>query len=171
MGSNERKVLVNSFVLSNFNDCPLVWFVSASTSLRKIEKVHKRALRFQLNHYVSSYEQLLQKSIKASINLRNHRVRCTEVFKTMIDLNLTYLKEFFESSVSNKRSVKQNCKMNLVTPKTNQVRYGTKSLRRFAPKIWNSLPVSIKSFEKLESFKKLIQVWDGTSCKCYICSK
>ena len=89
----------------------------------------------------------------------------------MIDLNPTYLKEIFELSVSNKRPVRQTYKMNLVTPKTNQVRYGTKSLRRLAPKIWNSLPVSIKSSESLESLKKLIQVCDGTSCNCYICSK
>ena len=108
LGSNERKVLINSFVLSNFNYCPLVWSISRSTSLRKIENLHKRALRFLLNDYVSSYEQLLQKSSKASINLRNHRVLCTEVFKTMIDLNPTYMKEVFESSVSDKRPVRQN---------------------------------------------------------------
>ena len=170
LGSNERKVLVNSFVLSNFNCCPLAWFVSSSTSLRKIENMHKRALRFLLNDYVSSYEQLLQKSSKASLNLINYRVLCTEVFKTMIDLNSTYIKEISESSVSNKRPV-QNYKMNLVTPKANQVRYGTKSLRSLAQKIWNSLPVSTKTSGNLESFKKLIQVWDGTSCKCCICSK
>ena len=87
LASNERKVLVNSFVLSNLNYCPLVWFVSSSTSLRKIENLHKRALRFLLNNYVSSYEQLLQKFNKASVNLINHRVLCTEVFKSMIDLN------------------------------------------------------------------------------------
>ena len=81
------------------------------------------------------------------------------------------MKEIFERSVSNKKPVRQNCKMNLVTPKTNQVRYGTKGLRSLAPKIRNSLPASIKSSENLESFKKLIQVWDGTSFKCYICSK
>ena len=55
--------------------------------------------------------------------------------------------------------------MNLVTPKTNQFRYGFISLSRLAPKIWNSLPVSIKSSENLESFKRLIQIWDGISCK------
>ena len=31
LGSHERNVLVNSFVLSNFNYCPLVWFVSSPT--------------------------------------------------------------------------------------------------------------------------------------------
>ena len=164
-------MLVNSFVLFNFNYCPLVWFVSSSTSLRKIENLHNRALRFLLNDYVSSYEQLWQKYSKASINLRNQRALCTEVFKTMIDLNPTYMKEISERSVSKKRSDRQNYKMDLVTSKTNQVRYGTKSLRSLVPKIWNSLPGSIKSSENLESFKKLNKVWDGTSCKCYICSK
>ena len=72
LGSNKRKVLVNTFILFNFHYCPRVWFVSSSTSLRKIENLHKRALRFLLNNYVSSYEQLLQKSSKASMNLRNH---------------------------------------------------------------------------------------------------
>ena len=71
------------------------------------------------------------------------------------------MKEIYEHSVSNKKPVRQNYKINLATPKKNKVRYGTKSLRSLAPKIWNSLSVSIKSSE----------VWDVTSCKCYICSK
>ena len=137
LGSDERKVLVNSFVLSNFNYCPLVWFVSTSTSLRRIEILHKRALRFLLNDYVSSCEQLLQKSSKASINLRNHRVLWNDIFKTIIDLNPSDIKEIFERSVSNKRPVRNNYKMNLVTRKTNQVRHGTKSLRSLAPEMWN----------------------------------
>ena len=29
---DEKKVLVNSFVLSNFNYCPLVWFISSTKS-------------------------------------------------------------------------------------------------------------------------------------------
>ena len=89
----------------------------------------------------------------------------------MIDLNPSDMKEIFERSVSNKRPVRNNYKMNLVTPKTNQVRHGTNSLRSLAAKMWNSLPASIKSSENLEFFKNLTQVWDDTSCKCYICSK
>ena len=44
LGSNERKVLVKSFVLSHFNYCPLVWFVSSSTSLRKIANLDSRTM-------------------------------------------------------------------------------------------------------------------------------
>ena len=140
------------------------WFLVPPHS-EKIVNLNKRALRFLLNDYVRSFEQLLQKSSKTSINLRNHRVLCTEVFKTMIDLNPTYMKEIFERSVSNKIPVRQNCKMNLVTPKTNQVRYRTKSFRSLAPKSQNLLLVSIKSSGNLESFKQFIQFCDGTSCK------
>ena len=146
LGSNERQVLVNSFVLSNFNYCPLVWLVSSSTSLRKIENLHKKALRSLLNNYASSYKQLWQKFSKAFLNLRNHRAFSTAFFKAMIG------NEIFERSLSNKKPIKQNYKRNVVTPKTNQVREGPISLKSLALKIWNSLSASIKSSENFGTF-------------------
>ena len=70
LGLKEKDVLVNSFTYSNFNYCPLVWMLSRKKSLDKIGSLHKRALRFLLNDYVSSYEQLLEKSGKCSMNIR-----------------------------------------------------------------------------------------------------
>ena len=49
LGFEERKVLINSFILSNFNYCPLVWSISSAKSLNKVENLHKRALRFLHN--------------------------------------------------------------------------------------------------------------------------
>ena len=46
LGFEEKRVLVQSFVFSNFNYRPLVWFFSSSKSVEKIEKMQKRALRF-----------------------------------------------------------------------------------------------------------------------------
>ena len=69
----EKKVLVNSFIYLNFNYCPLVWMLSHKKSLDKFESLHKPALRFLLNDYVSSYEQLLEKSGKCNMNI--HRLR------------------------------------------------------------------------------------------------
>ena len=54
LGLKEKEVLVNSFIYSNFNYCPLVWMLSHKKSLDKIESLHKRALRFLQNDYVSS---------------------------------------------------------------------------------------------------------------------
>ena len=46
LGFQEKKVLINSFSLSNFNYCPLVWSISSAKSLNKVENLQKRALRF-----------------------------------------------------------------------------------------------------------------------------
>ena len=61
LGFQERKALVNSFVLSNFNYCSLAWMLTSSKSLTKIENLHKRPLRFMLGHYSSSYEKNMGK--------------------------------------------------------------------------------------------------------------
>ena len=49
LGLKERAVLVNSFIYSNFDYCPLVWMFSHKKSLNKIESLHKQGLRFLLN--------------------------------------------------------------------------------------------------------------------------
>ena len=41
LGLKEKEVLVNSFIYSNFNYCPLVWMLSKKKSLDKIESLHK----------------------------------------------------------------------------------------------------------------------------------
>ena len=56
-----KKVLVNSLILSSFDYCPFVWFISSAKSLKKVESLQKRTLRFLQNDYHSSYETLLQK--------------------------------------------------------------------------------------------------------------
>ena len=60
LGFQERITLVNSTVLSNFNYCSLAWMFASSKSVTKIENLHKRALRFMLNNYSSSYERILE---------------------------------------------------------------------------------------------------------------
>ena len=57
-----KKVLVNSFIFSNFNYCPLVWHITLSISEKKIEKIHERSLRFLYEDFNSSYDQLLERS-------------------------------------------------------------------------------------------------------------
>ena len=64
MGFKEKEILLNSFVYSNFNYCPLVWHFCSSKSLNKIEKIQGRALRLLHNDFTSDYSELLNKSGK-----------------------------------------------------------------------------------------------------------
>ena len=65
-----KRVLVNSYFMSNFNYCPLVWMSSNATSLKKIENLQKRALRFLYNNYQLTYEELSDKANSSTIMLR-----------------------------------------------------------------------------------------------------
>ena len=49
MEKSEKEAIINSFILSNFNYCPLVWHFSSCESIRLIEKIQKRCLRIILN--------------------------------------------------------------------------------------------------------------------------
>ena len=72
IGFKEKKVLVQSFIFSNFEHCPLVWYFSSSKSLQNIKKLHERALRFLNNDDTSSYNDLLSKSDNNNNN--NHSI-------------------------------------------------------------------------------------------------
>ena len=58
---------------------------------------------------------------------------------------------------------------NLQHCRTNQVTFGSSSLRSLGPLIWNGLPNEMKSAENLNSFKNMIKKWDGQNCKCRTC--
>ena len=46
IGSQEKRILVQSFAYSSFDYYPLVWYFSSSKSLQKIEKLQERAQSF-----------------------------------------------------------------------------------------------------------------------------
>ena len=71
--------------------------------MKKVEKLQKCVLRFLQNDYHSSYETLLHKSGKTTVNVRNLRNLCKEIFKSLNNLNPVFLKEIFYLE-SNKES-------------------------------------------------------------------
>ena len=46
IGFNEKEILVQSFVYSNFDYCPLVWYFSSAKSLQKLKKFKNVPLDF-----------------------------------------------------------------------------------------------------------------------------
>ena len=50
-----RKAIYNSFIVSNFNYCPLVCYFTSRESINKIQKIQERVLRFVLKDSTSDY--------------------------------------------------------------------------------------------------------------------
>ena len=166
IGFSEREILVQSFVYSNFNYCPLVWYFSSAKSLQKIEKIQERALRFLYNDHRSSYSELLEKSGRCTMHVSRLRVLRIEIFKTLKHLNPPFMSDIFK--IKSSRYSSRN-PYDLQHHRPNQVTFGSNSLRSLGPQIWNVLPNEIKSANNLNSFKRLIKQWDGPNCKCNAC--
>ena len=64
MGFKEKEILLNSFVYSNFNYCPLVGYFCLRKSVKKIEKIQEQGLRILYNDFSSDCESILNKSGK-----------------------------------------------------------------------------------------------------------
>ena len=100
IGFKEEKVLVQSFIFSNFEYSLLVWYFSSSKSLQNIEKLHERALRFLYNDHTSSYNDLLSKSDRCTMLISRQRALCIEIFKTVSKLNPPFMKKIFKLRTS-----------------------------------------------------------------------
>ena len=95
-----KEVLINSYIISNFNYCPLVWMFSSTQSLNKIENLQKRALRFLYDDFEASYKDLLSKGRKSKMNVRRLRTLCVEIYKTLNDLNPSFMNNIFKLKIN-----------------------------------------------------------------------
>ena len=162
LGLNEKEILINSFVYSNFNYGPLIWHFTTRKGIKNVEKVQERSLKFILNNYDKTYFQSLDISKKPSMETKRLRILITEIFKTLNDSNSVFMKDIFHYCQN-----KSHKKHNFHVHSRNTSRYGNNSLRVLGAHIWNSLPENIKSTDSIYELKNFLKGWYG--CKCYLC--
>ena len=68
----------------------------------------------------------------------------------LIKYNLLALSDFFGNSV-------------------NRSKYGLNSIRFFASKVWQMVPMEMKNLKSLEDFKNKIRNWEPDGCDCELC--
>ncbi len=165
--SKEKEIMYNTFILSNFNYCPVVWHFCGKTSTKKIEAIQERALRFMYNDKESTYDALLDKCGYSTLHMRRIQTIATEVFKSLNNLNPTFMKDSFQS-----KDVSYYLRdANVVNqPKFNKITYGKNTFKYYGAHIWNLLPNHIKLSTDIECFKSLINAWEGPKCQCNMCN-
>ena len=156
-----------SFILSNFNYCPLVWHFCGETNTKKIEKIQERALRFIYSDHSSSYDSLLVKSHLPSLRVRRQRAVALEAFKILNNLSPVYLNDLltFKHHYYSFRYTKT-----VEVPHVKTVKYGTRSFRSTAAKIWNSLPQHMRDISDFNAFRNQVNAWSWGTCSCSFCS-
>ena len=157
-----RMKIFRSYILSNFNYCPLVWHFCSKSNLTKIEKIQERALRFVYRDYSSKYEQLLNSSKLQSLHLGRLRSMAIEIHKVVHGGTPPFVESLFKKRDSN-YNLRGAHSLSIPNFNTKQ------SLRYQGPKLWNSLPENFKQTTTLKEFKVLIKTWNGDKCSCSLC--
>ena len=120
LDEQKRIILMKSFVISQFNYCPILWMYCQRKSNNLINRIHERALKIAYNDYTSDFNHLLEKDDSATIHHKNIQALAIEIYKTMNDLNPVFMKEIFSLKPDNYPLRTQN----LVYPNPRTVSYG-----------------------------------------------
>ena len=120
----EMKMLLDSFIFSNFNYCPLVWHLCSTALSQKIKKIQERTLRLLYNDSYSSYNSLLLKAERRTMEVSRLRRLSIEVFKTSKFLNPDFMRTYFKKS-----SHSPGRKNSLVFNRTKTITFGEKNFK------------------------------------------
>ena len=96
----------------------------------------------------------------ASIQIRQMRNLCIEIYKALLNLNPRYMQELFER---NSPSCSTRRPIDLKIPRINQT-YGSRSIKCEGANLWNHLLEDTKSAENLNISEECIKDLTGPSC-------
>ena len=95
---NQLKLLFNSFILSTFNYAPIIWMFCSKSSCKKVDSIHKRALRTVYQDFTKSYEELLQVSGYKGIHEVHISFLLCKVYKTVNGLNPSFMQSSYKKA-------------------------------------------------------------------------
>lgn len=153
---SKLRLLLKSFVQSQFAYCPLIWMFCCRTLNNRINKLQERVLRIL-------YKDDLDRDKSITVHDHNIKLLAKEMYKVMYNILPNTLGEFFSI-----RDVRYDLRHTSIFSRenVNSTYHGTESIRILGPKIWELLPESIRSAENLCSFQEQIKKWKVEHCPC-----
>ena len=161
MTKDKLRLIMRTFIESQFNYCPLLWMCHSRDLNRRINKLHERALRVVYNNERCTFEELLEMDGSFTIHERNLQKLATEMYKVKHNLCPKPFKDLFTPAIRGKND--------WVLPKVVTVNKGQETIRYRGPMTWRLVPEEIKESKTLLSFKERIRKWKPTGCTCRLC--
>ena len=96
MSFKQRRILLKTFIESQFGYCPLVWMFHSRRVNNKTNHLHERSLPIVYKDNYSSYVDLLVKDKSFSIHQRNIPSLAIELFKVKQNLSNVIMCNIFK---------------------------------------------------------------------------
>ena len=133
----QKKFLINSFFISQFNYCQLIWMCHNGTKNNKINRK-------------CSFHDLLEKDGFVSIDYRNLRALATEMYRIYNGVATGIVTEISPLKPQGQYNLRRWSDFTLLIVRT--VNYGIESIRYLGPIFWESIPANIKKVDTIERF-------------------
>ena len=153
-----KLTIFHTFIVSNFNYCPLSWHFCTERNTTKLEKLQERALRFVYDDYVSSYDDLLDRAKIPSLKLRRIKTMAIEAFKIVHGIAPPCLHDCLTLTENRYNFRYTNI---LQVPQVRTTTYGKKSFKYAAAVLWNNFPEEFRKTNNFNHFKSLVAHWNG----------
>ena len=137
LDTETKLITFNSFILSNFNYCPLVWHHCSIENTRKMEKIQERGLRFVYNDHSSSYSELLSISNKKMLYVERLQKIAVFVFKCVHEIGPSSVHNLFSSKPL---SYGMRDPYKVDQSKVESTSSGLNSIKYSGANLWNKLP-------------------------------
>ena len=148
----KQHILMNAFIDSQFNYCPLIWMFHSCNLNNKINRLRKRCLKVIYNDKTSGLEQLLQNDNSVSIHNRNIRTLAIEMHKVINGLSPEIMNEIFQIREETRYNLRYTSQFTI--PPIHSVYNGRESVSFMGPKICKLIPPTFKQIKPLSGFKK-----------------
>ena len=154
---------MKSFIEAQFRHCPLLWMFRGRVLNRKINHLHERSLRIVYEDSISLFHELLQKDHSFTIHHRNIESLGIEIYQIKQNLSNEIMTSIFPPKV-----IKYNLRTqsDFLRISVNSNKYGLKSIRFFASKVWQMVPMEMKNLKSLEDFKNKSRRCESDGCDC-----
>ena len=139
---NQRKLLMNAFITSQFSYAPVVWMFHSRKQNHHINRIHERALRLVYKDYNSSFDELLEKDNSYKIRDRNLHKRVPEIVKVKMNLGPEIMRVVFEI-VEGPHALRNELK--LKSRKIHSVRHGIETASFVALESGTVYPVTLNN--------------------------
>ena len=162
------EILLNSFIMAQFNYCPLTWMCHSRALNNKINRMQERALRIVYNDYKPNFKELLEGDHSFTVHERSIHYIAIETCKVKNGLSPVIMNDIFQFSKSCAYELRSG--NHLQTTNTSTVHFGSEFIKTRGTKIWDLTPQEIKASKYLIIFKKKIKNWaQKKSCPCHLC--
>ena len=167
IGIEQANILANSFILSKFQYCNLLWMFCSKKEQSRIDHIHKRVLRCVYRMPNVNFDELLCKSNQFDIHTKNLQSLMLFMYKVKNGECPEIVSELFETK---QLAYSLRNKFLLSLPKSKTKTYGINTVFFKGVLLWNKLDNPLKDSKNQFVFKRKIKICKIKECTCKICT-